>query len=61
MIETIKQIIETEKFNLEEAQKTLETLEKKWFKIGKDKLIEFLKIYIKKKEEVIKYLEGIKW
>ena len=57
MIEHIDDLIGTEKWNLEEAQRRLVDLEKKWFKFGKSNLIKFLKIYIKSKEEFIESLE----
>jgi len=58
MIETINDLIATELWNLEEAQRRLVDLEKKWFKFGKDKLIRFLKIYIESKEEFIETLKN---
>ncbi len=57
MIENIEGLIETEKWNLEEAQRTLNSLEEKWFKFGKKQLLDFLKIYIEEKEKFINKLK----
>lgn len=53
-----KDIIENEKFTLEVSEYNLKKLEASWFKSSSMKgLIDFLKIYIEKKNNFIKELE----
>ncbi len=61
-IETIKyQAIEDEKYSLTNAKELKEELEMKWFKSSSvNHAINFLSIYIKKKEEFIKILKEVK-
>jgi len=61
-IETIKyQAIEDENYGLTNAKELKEELEMKWFKSSSvNHAINFLSIYIKKKEEFIKILKEVK-
>lgn len=56
MIESIEDLIKTEQWNLEVAQRALDLLTGKWFKFGKKPLADFLKIYIDEKEKFIEKL-----
>ncbi len=56
-MENIKEIIETEEFNLQEAETTLKKLSGQWFKFGKKSLVDFLKIYIEDKKKFINKLK----